>query len=86
MEANIDKPSRVAILAIVVEDRSQVEKLNHILHENGTYIIGRMGLPYDKKDISLISVAMDAPQDIISAVSGKIGKLPGVTAKAVYSR
>ncbi len=86
MEANIDKPSRVAILAIVVEDRSQVEKLNHILHENGTYIIGRMGLPYDKKDISLISVAMDAPQDIISAVSGKIGKLPGVTAKAVYSK
>ena len=78
--------TRVAILAIVVEERTQVETLNHILHENGKYIIGRMGIPYEKKDISLISVAMDAPQDVISAISGKIGNLEGITAKAVYSK
>ena len=78
--------TRVAILAIVVEQRDQAEELNRILHEYGAYIIGRMGLPYEKRGISLISVAMDAPQSVISAISGKIGNLPGVTAKAVYSR
>ena len=78
--------TRVAMLAIVVEQRENAEQLNQILHEYGKYIIGRMGIPYEKKGISLISVAVDAPQDIISTMSGKIGNLPGITAKAVYSK
>lgn len=78
--------SRVAILAIVVENPTQVEPLNHILHQYRQHIIGRMGIPYEKKDISLINIALDAPSDIISALSGKIGMLDGVTAKAVYSK
>ena len=64
----------------------QAEELNHILHTYGSYIIGRMGIPYEKRGISLISIALDAPQDVISALAGKIGRLPGVTAKAVYSK
>ena len=78
--------TRVAMLAVVVEQRDQAEELNHILHTYGSYIIGRMGIPYEKRGISLISIALDAPQDVISALAGKIGRLPGVTAKAVYSK
>ena len=78
--------TRVAILAIVVENPAQVEPLNQILHQYRQHIIGRMGIPYEKKDISLISIAVDAPADIISALSGRIGMLDGVTAKAVYSK
>lgn len=78
--------TRVAILAIVVEERDKAEALNHVLHAYGKYIIGRMGIPYEKRGISLISVAVDAPQDVISAMSGKIGNIEGVTAKAVYSK
>ena len=75
--------TRVAILAIVVEERDKAEELNHVLHAYGKYIIGRMGIPYEKRGIS---VAVDAPQDVISAMSGKIGNIEGVTAKAVYSK
>lgn len=78
--------TRVAILAIVVEERDKAEELNYVLHAYGKYIIGRMGIPYEKRGISLISVAVDAPQDVISAMSGKIGNIEGVTAKAVYSK
>ena len=78
--------TRVAILAIVVDNPAQVEPLNQILHQYRQHIIGRMGIPYEKKEISLISIAVDAPADIISALSGKIGMLDGVTAKAVYSK
>ena len=78
--------TRVAIIGIIVEDTDSVEKLNGILHSYGKYIIGRMGLPYREKDINIISLAIDAPQDIISALSGKIGKLPGVSTKALYSK
>lgn len=77
--------TRVAIVGIIVEDPESVEMLNAILHEYGGHIIGRMGLPYRQRGVSIISIAMDAPQDIISAMSGKIGRLPGVSAKAVYS-
>ena len=63
-----------------------MEALNRILHEYGAYIIGRMGLPYQKRGISIISIAVDAPQDIISALSGKLGRLPGVSSKALYSK
>ena len=78
--------TRVAILAIVVENPAYAEQLNQILHQYRQYIIGRMGIPYDKRGISLISVAVDAPTCIISAMSGKIGMLDGITAKAVYSK
>ena len=78
--------TRVAILAIVVEERERAEDLNRILHEYSKYVVGRMGIPYEKKGISLISVAVDAPQDIISTISGKIGNIPGITAKAVYPK
>ena len=78
--------TRVAILAIVVENPAHAEQLNQILHQYRQYIIGRMGIPYDTRGISLISVAVDAPTGIISAMSGKIGMLDGITAKAVYSK
>jgi len=77
--------TRVAIIAIIVEDYDSVDTLNSVLHDYGTYIIGRMGLPYREKHINIISIAIDAPQDIISALSGKIGKINGVSAKTVYS-
>ncbi|AHF09293.1 MULTISPECIES: TM1266 family iron-only hydrogenase system putative regulator [Dehalobacter] len=78
--------SRVAIIGIIVEDTGSTEKLNAILHDYGQYIIGRMGLPYREKSISIISIAVDAPQDVISALSGKLGKLPGVSSKAAFSK
>lgn len=77
--------TRVAVIGIIVEDVSAVEALNKILHEYGEYIIGRMGIPYKMKKINIISIAMDAPQDIISALAGKIGNLKGVSAKAAFS-
>ena len=77
--------TRVAVIGIIVEDMSSVEALNKILHEYGEYIIGRMGIPYKCKKINVISIAVDAPQDVISAISGKIGNLQGVSAKAAYS-
>jgi len=78
--------TRVAIIGIIVENSNSIEKLNSILHDYRDYIIGRMGLPYREKQISIISIAIDAPQDIISALSGKLGKLPGVSAKTAYSK
>lgn len=78
--------SRVAIIGIIVEEKSSVEALNQVLHEYGDYIIGRMGIPYLKKGIHIISIAVDAPQSMISALSGKIGKLPGISSKAAYSK
>ena len=78
--------TRVAILSFIVENPESVEPLNQLLHEFREHIIGRMGLPYKEKDISIICVAMDAPQDVISSLSGKVGRLKGVSAKAVYSK
>lgn len=77
--------TRVATIGIVVEELDSVGKLNEILHEYGEYIIGRMGIPYHKRSVSLICIAVDAPQDTISALSGKIGRLSGVNAKTTYS-
>lgn len=77
--------SRVGVISIIVEDGNSVEALNCVLHAYGEYIIGRMGIPYREKNISVISVAVDAPQDIISTLSGKIGNLKGVSAKTVLS-
>ncbi len=78
--------TRVAIIGIIVEEESSVKELNQILHEYGTWIIGRMGIPYSPKKINIISVAVDAPQNIISALSGKLGKLPGISSKTAYSK
>ena len=75
--------SRVALIGIVVEKAESVEALNRILHEYGSYIIGRMGIPYAKRNINIISIAVDAPSDIISALSGKLGRLDGISTKAV---
>lgn len=77
--------TRVAVMSIIVENPDSVEVLNGILHENGKYIIGRMGIPYRERGINIISIALDAPQDAISAMSGKIGNLPGVSVKTAYS-
>ncbi len=78
--------NRVALIGIVVENYDSVEKLNEILHEYGDFIIGRMGIPYKERAISIISVAVDAPEDTISAISGKIGKLDGISSKTVYAK
>jgi putative iron-only hydrogenase system regulator len=78
--------SRAAIIAIIVENTESVESLNGILHEYAQYLLGRMGIPYHKKNINIISVAIDAPQDIINTLSGKIGKLDGVSAQVVFSK
>ena len=77
--------TRVAFMSVIVENYESVEKLNNLLHESGDYIIGRMGIPYRKRGINIISIALDAPQDVISALSGKIGNLPGVSVKTAYS-
>lgn len=78
--------TRVAMISIIVENPNSVEQLNTILHQYANYIIGRMGIPYSKKNISIISVAVDAPEDVISALSGKIGRLEGITSKTAYSK
>ncbi len=77
--------SRIALLAIIVENPVSVEPLNGLLHEYGNYIIGRMGIPYREKGLHIISIAIDAPQDIIASLSGKIGSLQGINIKTAYS-
>lgn len=77
--------SRVAVIAIIIKEPEIVTLLNDLLHQYGNCIIGRMGLPYRERGVSIISVAMDAPNDVIAALSGKLGRLPGVTAKTVYA-
>ncbi|HAW33183.1 MAG TPA: iron-only hydrogenase system regulator [Alphaproteobacteria bacterium] len=78
--------TRVALIGIVVDNPESVMTLNALLHEYGAYIIGRMGIPYRKRGISVISVAVDAPPDVVSALSGKLGMLDGVSTKTVYSK
>ena len=78
--------TRVAVISIIIENPESVQTLNELLHQYSPYIIGRMGIPYRARGINMISVAMDAPQDQISALSGKIGRLSGVSAKAAYSK
>jgi len=77
--------TRVAVMSIIVEDGNSVETINSVLHAYGEYIIGRMGLPYRQRNISIISIALDAPQNVISAIAGKIGGLSGVSVKTAYS-
>ena len=77
--------TRIALIGIIVENPESVAALNQLLHEYGNYIIGRMGIPHREKNVNIISVAIDAPQDVISALAGKIGRLPGIGANTVYS-
>ena len=78
--------TRVAVISIIINNPVSVQPMNDILHQDREFIIGRMGIPYRSKGISIISIAVDAPQDKISALSGKIGRLEGVTSKAAYSK
>ena len=78
--------TRIAIIGIIVEDRNQAASVNNLLSEYSAYIKGRMGIPYDEKEVSVISIVMDAPMDIISALSGKLGALQGVSTKTIYSK
>lgn len=77
--------TKVAVMSIIVEKAESVEKLNGLLHEYGEYIIGRMGIPYRQRKINIISIAIDAPQDTISALAGKVGNLDGVSVKTAFS-
>ena len=77
--------TRVAVMSVIVENGDMVERLNAILHEYGEFIIGRMGIPYRKRKVNIIAIALDAPQNTISALSGKIGALPGISVKTAYS-
>ena len=85
MKEEMDMDSRVAVMSIIIENLNAVEQVNAVLHEYGEYIIGRMGIPYRQRKISIISIALDAPQDTISALSGRIGKMAGVSVKTSFS-
>ena len=78
--------TRVAVISIIIEDPASVQAMNDILHQYSEYIIGRMGIPYRSRGINIISIAIDAPQDVINALSGKIGRLSGVSSKAAYPK
>ena len=77
--------TRIAVIGIIIENTDSVEKLNALLHDYSKYIIGRMGLPYRQKNINVVSIAIDAPQDETASLTGKIGKLDGVSVKTAYS-
>ncbi|MCM1064803.1 MAG: iron-only hydrogenase system regulator [Eubacterium sp.] len=79
-----DPNTRVALVGIIVEDRDAAARINGLLHEYSEYIIGRMGIPYREKQVNIISVVLDAPQSVVSALSGKLGMIPGVSSKCVY--
>ena len=78
--------SRIAVIGIIIENREMAGRVNELLHQYSEFIIGRMGIPYEKKQVNIISVVLDAPSDVISALAGKLGRLPGVSSKAVYSQ
>ena len=78
--------TRIAVIAIVAESRDHIDEMNRVLSAYGEYIIGRMGIPYPKKGVSLISVAVDAPNQVISALTGKLGNIEGINVKTAYSK
>ena len=78
--------NRIALIGIILESRDAVDELNHLLSQYGESVIGRMGIPYREKGIHVISVALDAPNNVISALSGKLGMLPGVSTKTIYGK
>lgn len=82
----MDTTTRIALIGIIVESHESVDRLNTLLSEYGDYIIGRMGIPYREKKVSIISIAIDAPNDVISSLSGKLGMLPGISTKTTYTK
>ena len=78
--------TRIAVIAIIVEDLEAADEVNRILHEYSSCVIGRMGIPYRQKNLSLISVAVDAPSEMISALTGKLGNVPGISVKTAYQK
>ena len=78
--------TRIAVMGIIVENINSVEELNRLLHQSGKYIIGRMGLPYRDKKVHIVSIAIDAPQDVISALAGRLGNIVGISVKTAYSK
>ena len=80
-----DSKTRVAVIAVIVENNAATDSINELLHEAGQYIIGRMGIPYREKNINIISIAIDAPQDVISSLSGRLGRIEGDSVKTAYS-
>lgn len=78
--------TRIALIGIIVEDKNAVENVNEIIHNYGSYIIGRMGIPYREKQVNIISIVIDAPNDIISSLSGKLGMIKGISVNTVYSK
>lgn len=78
--------NRIALIGIVISDHKNIDRLNHILSEYGQYMLGRMGLPHQRNDIALISIGIEAPQDVINALSGKIGRLEGISSQVIYAR
>lgn len=78
--------NRIALIGVIVSQPESVERLNAILHEYGENIVGRMGIPHRERNLSVISIAMDAPQEVIAALSGKLGMLPGVSTKTIYAK
>lgn len=82
----IQKETRVALVGIIVEDREAASRINGLLHEYGNYIIGRMGIPYREKGMNIISIVLDAPQEVINALSGKLGMIPGVSSRCLYGK
>ena len=87
MNENLDKQNnRIAVVSILVTDRSVSEKVNGFLFEYGEWILGRMGIPYKEKGVSVLSVVMDAPVEITNALTGKLGRLSGVSVKALFGK
>ena len=82
----MDEQTRVAIIAMIIENDDSVVEINNLLHQYSQYVIGRMGIPYRERGLNIINIVLDAPADAISALSGKLGRLKGVTSKAVYSK
>ncbi|MGN0345654.1 MAG: TM1266 family iron-only hydrogenase system putative regulator [Lachnospiraceae bacterium] len=78
--------NRIALIGIVVSDHKNIDRLNHILSDYGQYMLGRMGLPHQRNDIALISIGIEAPQDVINALSGKIGRLEGISSQVIYAK
>lgn len=82
----VEKETRIALIGIIVEDMDSVERMNAILHEAGEYIVGRMGIPHVKQNVNVISVVVDAPEEKINALSGKLGMCKGITSKVIYGK
>ena len=78
--------TRVAVISIILENSNSIEEVNKLISDYSDYVVGRMGIPYKKRGISIISVVIDSPQDVISTFSGRLGKLEGVSAKTAYSK